>query len=160
MVSATAWGRLAAGASSEAVRVFRTASSHEMPGDAIRSMHGLLRATRGAAVAVVRLDPARAKLTFAGIGNIAVWIDDGEARHGLLSTPGIVGHNARKFNDMQVPLPPGATVIMHSDGLTSKWDLKSYPGLRSRDAHLVAATLMRDAAVHHDDASILVTQAA
>jgi anti-sigma regulatory factor (Ser/Thr protein kinase) len=153
-------GVLAAGASSEAVLAFRTGTSHEMPADAIRYMHDRLRATRGAAVAVVRLDPVHRKLTFAGIGNIAAWVDDGEARHGLLSTPGIVGHNARKFSEMQIALPPGATVILHSDGLTSKWDLGAYPGLRSRDAHLVAATLMRDAAVHHDDASILVAQAA
>jgi hypothetical protein len=37
--------------------------------------------------------------------------------------------------------------------------LDAYPGLRARDPHLVAATLIRDAGVRHDDASIMVAKA-
>ncbi len=153
-------GLLAAAASSEAVRAFRTGGPDEMPADAMRHLHGALHSTRGAAVAVARLDPARGRITFTGIGNVAAWVDDGDRRHGLLSTPGIVGHNARKFSELQLPMPSGATVVLHSDGLTSKWDLGVYPGLRMRDPHLIAATLMRDAAIHHDDASVLVAKVA
>ena len=45
---------------------------------------------------------------------------------------------------------------MHSDGLTDKWDLGRYPGLLVRSPLVVAATLLRDAAVRRDDASVLV----
>ncbi len=57
-----------------------------------------------------------------------------------------------------MPLPERALVVLHSDGLTSKWNLEAYPGLRERDPHLVAATLMRDAGVRHDDASVIVAR--
>ncbi|HEX3468867.1 MAG TPA: ATP-binding protein [Candidatus Elarobacter sp.] len=152
-------GALAAAASNQAVRAFLGAPLGQTPGELLRGLHGALRATRGAAAAVVRLDPALAALTFAGVGNIAVWIDDGEQRRGLPSAPGIVGHNARTFRDLTVALSPDATVVMHSDGLTTKWDLAAYPGLRAHDPLLVAATLMRDAGIHHDDASVVVMRA-
>lgn len=149
-------GELAAMAGREAVRAF-----HSQDGitDVMRSMQGIdaaLHSTRGAAVGILRIDRAGENATFAGIGNISVWIDDGERRQGLISTPGIVGHSAKRVRPVDVRLPKHAIVVMHSDGLTSKWDLNLYPGLRSRDRRLVAATLFRDAGVHHDDASILV----
>jgi anti-sigma regulatory factor (Ser/Thr protein kinase) len=151
-------GPLAAAASGAAVRAFLGASPGQTPAELLRALHGALRGTRGAAVAIVRLDPALRTLTFAGAGNVAIWIDDGEQRRGLSSAPGIVGHNARAFRDLRVPLPAGARVVLHSDGLTSKWDLATYPGLRVHDPHLIAATLMRDAAIHHDDASVVVAK--
>jgi hypothetical protein len=126
------------------------------PALAIRRIDRALHSTRGAAVAIVRFEANGEALTFAGVGNVAVWIDDGVQRRGLLSTPGIVGHNLRKVQDLSAPLPAAATVVMHSDGLTSKWDLAGYPGLRARDPQLIAATLMRDAGVRHDDASVVV----
>lgn len=151
-------GELAATASRAAARAFEAAPGHDTAA-ALSVIDKNLRATRGAAVAAVRIDWAAGRLTFAGIGNIAVWIDDGERRRGLASTPGIVGHNARKFREFAFDLAPDAIVILHSDGLTAKWDLNDYPGLRARDPHLIAATLMRDAAIRHDDSSIVVAKA-
>ncbi len=45
---------------------------------------------------------------------------------------------------------------MHSDGLSAKWRLDDYPNARGRDPQIVAALLLRDAGVRHDDASVLV----
>lgn len=150
-------GELAAHAARESVRIFVTGSDTD-PTTILQQIDRALRATRGAAIAVVRIDPARTMLTFAGVGNVATWVDDGERRRELASTPGIVGHNLRRINQVEIPLTPGALVIMHSDGLSSKWTLASYPGLRSKSPLVVAATILRDAGIRHDDAGIVVAR--
>lgn len=123
-----------------------------------------LRPTRGAAVGIARM-PAFASLdgapvTFAGIGNIAasVWTE-GSHRH-LVSHSGIVGHAARRAQLFDVPCPPDALVVLHSDGLTSRWDLERYPGLAIRHPSLVAAVLYRDFARGRDDVTVFVARAA
>lgn len=152
-------GQLAAIASREAVRAFLAEDGGDpRPAETLRRLDSVLRITRGAAAAVVRIDYASRMLTFAGVGNIAVWIDDGERRRGLSSNPGIVGNNTKIIREVDVAIEPHALVIMHSDGLNNKWDLLAYPGLHQRDPHLIAATLMRDAAIRHDDASVVVAR--
>lgn len=152
-------GELAAHASREAVRAFyETTDANESPASIVRRIDAAIRSTRGTAIAVVRIDATSRTLLFAGVGNVAAWIDDGERRRALPSIPGIVGHNARTIRETHFDIAPGSLLIMHSDGLTSKWDLRNYPGLRDRDVHLIAATLMRDAGIRHDDASVLVTR--
>jgi hypothetical protein len=44
--------------------------------------------------------------------------------------------------------------VMHSDGLSEKWAFP--PMLSGREPILAAASLLRDAGVRHDDASVLV----
>ena len=49
---------------------------------------------------------------------------------------------------------------MHSDGVTDKWRLADYPGLAAGHTPLVVATtLLRDAGVRRDDATVLVARA-
>lgn len=149
-------GELAAIASRAAVKRFLAGADDALPAAVLRTLEGDLKGTRGAAVAVARIENDR--ITFAGIGNVGAWIDDGERRQGLLSTPGIVGNHSRRIREVEQPLPARAIVVMHSDGLTSKWNLRSYPGLVKHDARIIAATLIRDAGIHHDDASIVVAK--
>ena len=148
-------GTLAAHASTECVRCFRD-SSEEAPAALLREIHGAVSATRGAAVAIANVDPGAARLTYAGVGNIAGRLVLERQKRGLVSTPGIVGHNLRRVQDTTYDLVPGAWLVMHSDGLSDKWDLAAYPGLLSRSPLVVATTLLRDAAVRRDDASVLV----
>jgi len=159
LVDGLGHGEIAAIAARAAVRAFTAGESDPNPASTLKRLDQALRGTRGAAVAIVRIDPSSASLTFAGVGNVAAWIDDGERRRALVSSAGIVGNNARTIREVTVPLAPRSLVLLHSDGLSSKWDLDAYPGLRARDPHLVAATLMRDAGVRRDDASIAVARA-
>ncbi len=148
-------GPLAARASHEAVRVFREARE-ESPAALLRLIHARIASTRGAATAIGHLDVLQHRLTYAGIGNIAGRIVSGQTSRGLVSMPGIVGHNLRHVQDAVFDVEPDAWVVMHSDGLTDKWNLANYPGLLTRSPLIVAATLLRDAGVRRDDASVLV----
>lgn len=149
-------GPLAAVASAEAVRAFRAAAPAG-PADLLRAVHRALPGTRGAAAAVARLDGDAVR--YAGVGNIAGVVDDGLTRRAMISHPGIVGAQARTIREVAYPLPRGAVVVMHSDGVTERQSLEPYPGLLGRTPLVIASVLLRDFGVRRDDASVVVARA-
>jgi anti-sigma regulatory factor (Ser/Thr protein kinase) len=128
------------------------------PSAVVQDAHEALRITRGAALAVARIDYATDTVRFAGIGNVAGIVLDGEGRRPLVSHNGIVGNNMRKVQEFALPCPPGALCVLHSDGLQTQWSLADYPGLQSRQPVLAAAILMRDFRRERDDAMVLVAR--
>jgi anti-sigma regulatory factor (Ser/Thr protein kinase) len=126
------------------------------PSETLHAAHEALRITRGAALSVARIDYSANVLRFAGIGNVNGVVYDGEVRRALVSHNGIVGNNMRKVQEFTVDCPPGALVILHSDGIQTQWDLRAYPGLVARTPAIVAGILMRDFIRRRDDAMVLV----
>ena len=132
----------------------------------VEASHVALRATRGAALGVASIpaldaaDGAPGIARFCGVGNIAasVWTPSGH-RH-LVSHAGIVGHQMRKAQEFQVDWPRDGLLILHSDGLATRWDLSKYPGLAHRHPTLVAAALYRDFARGRDDVTVFVARVA
>ena len=150
-------GPEAARASNAAVALVQPDSSFA-PAAVLQLAHGALIGSRGAAVAVACLDGDADTLRFAGIGNISVSLHGGaNARH-MVSHNGIVGSNMRKVQEFSMPLTDDAMLIMHSDGIGTRWDLERYPGLSQRHPALIAAVLYRDHVRGRDDASIVVAQ--
>jgi len=126
------------------------------PADVLQAAHEALRITRGAALSVARIDYAAGEVRFAGIGNVGGIVYDGESRRAMVSHNGIVGNNMRKVQEFTLACPPGALVILHSDGIQTQWDLNAYPGLYARTPAIVAGILMRDFIRRRDDAMVLV----
>jgi anti-sigma regulatory factor (Ser/Thr protein kinase) len=155
LVDGLGHGPLAAFASREAVRVFLSAPVAS-PGTLLAAVHEGIRATRGAAAAVAEIDRDAGRLRYAGLGNISGWIEQNERREGMVSVPGIAGGPGGSIREMTYDLAPDAVVVLHSDGLTSRWSLGDYPGLRARSAVVVASTLLRDVGRRRDDASVSV----
>ncbi len=152
-------GMEAHAAASEAVRILRLYPDLP-PAALLERVHGALRSTRGAAVAVARIDLTHAKLTFAGVGNISGRIYSGsEPRHGLASVNGTAGHQAHKLQEFSYPWPVDGLLQLHSDGLLSATGLESYPGLSQRDPALIAGVLYRDFARGRDDSTVVVAKA-
>ncbi|WP_377705098.1 ATP-binding protein [Pseudoduganella sp. UC29_71] len=148
-------GPLAADASRAAVHTAMAAP--EQPASVLlEDMHGALRATRGAAAAVVRIDMLAGGLQLAGIGNIACHAWSGGTRRQLVSHNGIVGSNMRKVQEFPAPWGHDSMLILHSDGLGSRWNLDDYPGLAARHPAVVAAVLYRDFSRRSDDVTVLV----
>jgi hypothetical protein len=123
----------------------------------IEAIHLGLRHTRGAAVAVAELDESTRKVTFAGLGNIngRICIAD-RSPCALISVNGTAGIEARMAREFAYDWPAGAAVILHSDGLTTRWDLADYPGVLARDPSIISGVLFRDYCRGTDDASIVV----
>ena len=122
------------------------------------AVHAKLRATRGAAVAVIRHDPARGEVAFAGVGNIAATVVDGESQRAMVSHNGIVGHNMHKSVEYAYPWPRGALLVAHSDGLETRWDLGTVPGILQRHPAVIAAALFRKYTRKRDDVVVLVAR--
>jgi anti-sigma regulatory factor (Ser/Thr protein kinase) len=140
-------------AAAAAVEAFREAGD-ATPAQALEAAHRRLRSTRGAAAAVLRLSDKVAE--FAGIGNIA-GVTCGAERNGhMVSLGGIVGHECRKVQQFAYETAPGELIILHSDGLQTRWDLNDYPGLQRRHPALVAGVLFRDFRRVRDDATVVV----
>jgi anti-sigma regulatory factor (Ser/Thr protein kinase) len=146
-------GPLAATAATEAVHALLDAPQGE-PAAAVARAHGRMGHTRGGALGVVQVTGRLVR--FCGLGNItAVILADG-TRQSMLSVPGIAGHQARAIRQFEYDAPPGAVIILHSDGLSHRWDPAALPGLSARDPLVVAAALLAEAGTHRDDAGVLV----
>jgi anti-sigma regulatory factor (Ser/Thr protein kinase) len=144
----------AAEASVQAVRIFQRHKGHQV-GTLLDYVHGGLRATRGAAVSVARLNPERSKITFAGIGNVAGAVAAPSGIRRMVALSGTAGHVVRKIQTFEYPFSEGI-VILHSDGLATSWTLDRYPGLLNAHPTLIAAVLYRDFARRRDDVTVLV----
>jgi len=156
LVDGLGHGPDAAEAAVEAVRLFHRFGAHRLPA-LLDYIHGGLRATRGAAVSLARLEESSRNILFSGIGNVAgVLLANGDLRW-MVSMPGTAGHNARKIQSFDYPFPSGL-VILHSDGLVSNWTLEKYPDLAARHPSLIAAVLYRDLTRGRDDATVLVAK--
>ncbi len=128
------------------------------PAHLMHALHDALRGTRGAAAAIAHVDFMSRELRFTGVGNIAASVHDGDARRHLVSHNGIVGNNMRKAQEFSFGWSDNSVLVMHSDGIGTRWDLKNYPGLVSRHPSVIAAVLYRDFARARDDATVLVVR--
>lgn len=136
-------------------RVFAAAPFSE-PESSIATMHQAMCGTRGGAAAVALFDTRLGVLRFAGIGNIGASLLNAEKSRGLASHPGIVGSQFRKARAFDYPVEGAQLLIMYSDGLQSRWNLRDYPGLVHRHPAIIATVLHRDYCRGRDDATVLV----
>jgi anti-sigma regulatory factor (Ser/Thr protein kinase) len=152
-------GPLAAEAADEAVRIFR-AHSEEAPASIITRIHDALKKTRGAAAAIAEIRPQSGTLIYAGVGNISGSILSNTLSRSLVSHNGTLGHVMARVQEFKVEWPRDGILVMHSDGLLSRWDLTGYAGILARQPALIAGVLLRDFRRERDDSSVLVMKGA
>lgn len=150
-------GPIAAEAAQEAVRIFHQVSN-QTPEQILGEIHSALSKTRGAAVSIAEILPEKAVLNYAGAGNIVAAICFNGKTRSLVSMNGTLGHSVGKFQQFSYPWEKTSALIMHSDGLGTRWNVEQYPGLASRHPSLLAGVLYRDFCRKRDDATILVSR--
>jgi hypothetical protein len=121
-------------------------------GDILSRCHRELASTRGAAVALLRVDAARHEVEHVAIGNVEVAAAAREATR-WLAVPGIVGSRMRKVSVTQQRLHLGDVIAVHTDGVSRRLDLGRYFAL---DASSLASTLVEHYGSQHDDAACVV----
>ncbi|MFY9863785.1 MAG: ATP-binding protein [Trebonia sp.] len=146
-------GPLAATAAAQGVAAVLEDPAAE-PAALVERAHRRIAGTRGGAIGVVQV--AGEVIRFAGLGNIAAVILADGTRRSMLSVPGIAGHQARTIRQFEYPAPAGAAIILHSDGVSSRWEPGALPGLNARDPLVIAAALLAEAGTRRDDAGVLV----
>lgn len=150
-------GSLAAVASTAAATKFMQ-DPFAPPGNAMLGLHQSLSGTRGAAAACMILRAADMKIDYTGVGNISGAIATTERTRGMVSHNGTLGLQLLRTQQFAYDYPAGALVIMHSDGLSARWNLSDYPGLFKRHPAVIAGVLYRDNVRLRDDATVLVAR--
>ncbi len=148
----------AAEASQAATQVFERFDG--LPHAVLERAHGLMRATRGAAVAIAELDDDTGSVLFAGAGNITGRLVSGVDDRTLLSQHGTLGLQIRKLSDARYDWPEHSMLVMHSDGITSRWSLDGARGVMQADPVLIAGWLIRGNLRGRDDATVVVVKRA
>jgi anti-sigma regulatory factor (Ser/Thr protein kinase) len=156
MVDGLGHGLKAHEAAMEAEHVFQD-HVEEQPGVLLQRIHTALRSSRGAAVALGTVDLVSGTLTYAGVGNIAATVirADGQSQ-GLVSNNGTVGADTISVKEFQYQWRVGEQLIVHTDGLRTRWSIKDRLGLGTCHPAIVAAFLHRDYLRGRDDATVAV----
>jgi anti-sigma regulatory factor (Ser/Thr protein kinase) len=149
----------AAEAAQEAVATFKQRMSLS-PGEILTYINDALRKTRGAVAAIAEVRPNENRLVYAGVGNISGVVLAGGGSRSLVSHNGTLGLSAPKIQEFSSEWPADAVLVLHSDGIHSKWDLSPYPGLLARHPAVIGGALVRDFRRQRDDASVVVVKAA
>ena len=130
--------------------------SHESLTEMISRSHDALRKTRGAAMSIAAVDHDRSIVTYAGIGNIGASLITGSSSRSLMCQNGTVGAvMPRSPQEYTYPITQNTTLLMFSDGLSTKTSIAGYPGLHNRHPALIAGVAYRDFAKKRDDATVL-----
>jgi anti-sigma regulatory factor (Ser/Thr protein kinase) len=152
-------GMGAAEAAQEALATFKQRIAL-CPGEILSYMHDALRKTRGAVAAIAEIRPRDNRLIYAGVGNVSGVVLTGADSRSLVSHNGTLGITAPRIQEFKSDWSPDSVLVLHSDGLQSKWDLAPYRGLLSRHPAVIGGALLRDFRRQRDDASVVVVKAA
>jgi hypothetical protein len=124
------------------------------PQETMVRANGLMSKTRGGAAACARL--VGDKVSYAGVGNISGTLISVGKSQGLVSQNGTLGLHQRRTQQFEYQREPGALLIMHSDGVSARWDLRNRPDLLVRHPAIIAGTIYRDHGRKSDDATVVV----
>lgn len=72
-----------------------------------------------------------------------------------MSHNGTAGLELRRVQEFSYDFAPGALLLLHSDGVSARWDLGRYPGLAARDPAVIAGVIYRDFTRVRDDAIVV-----
>jgi anti-sigma regulatory factor (Ser/Thr protein kinase) len=158
LVDGLGHGSLAAEAAEEAIAIFGKRAEHP-PAEILSYVHEGLRKTRGAVAAVAEIFPGRKTLNYAGVGNTSASVLSQQSSRSLVSHSGTLGLATAKIQEFKMDWPDDGILIMHSDGLLTRWDLSTYSGLLARHPAVIGAALLRDFRRQRDDASVVVVKA-
>lgn len=147
-------GTFAAEAARTCIGAFQSAP-FDAPRDVLQRANRAMSRTRGGAAAVARL--SNGSLTYGGVGNITGYLVSAEKSQGLVSHNGTLGLHQRPAQQLEYQVEPGALLVMHSDGVSARWDLKQRPELLRAHPAIIAAALYRDHGRDgRDDATVVV----
>jgi serine phosphatase RsbU (regulator of sigma subunit) len=121
----------------------------------LKGLHETLRGTRGAAAALGVLDLTTGLMRYLGVGNTVIR-RFGAGTERLVATDGIVGGNMRMPREQRMTLSPRDTVVMYSDGVHDRFELRDRPQLLLQDAEKIARTVVKLFSKDYDDAACIV----
>jgi anti-sigma regulatory factor (Ser/Thr protein kinase) len=150
-------GYFASEAARAAVEVFRK-SQGLPPTTILERMHAAMRSTRGAAAALVHVDPAKNSIQFAGVGNISCALLNASGTQYMVSHNGTLGHQMRRIQQFEYSYSPGDLLLMQSDGLTTHSKQALPASMQAENPLIIAPLIYSERVRGRDDATILVSR--
>jgi serine phosphatase RsbU (regulator of sigma subunit) len=126
----------------------------------ITDCHHALRKTRGAALSIAVFACHDGTMTWLGVGNVSAVLARADpsarpARHALLLRGGVVGYRLPPLRPEVLPIFPGDTLIMASDGIASAYE---HEPMHGRDPKQLARDILARHGKETDDALVLVAR--
>jgi anti-sigma regulatory factor (Ser/Thr protein kinase) len=126
------------------------------PREQVQRTHQALQTTRGAAICALAIDGEASTLSYSGAGNVVGRVLSGVFDKSIVTQHGTAGLQIRRPEETAMELPAHALVIVHSDGIDTRWRADRILPVLKKDPALVAAILLRDHTRHRDDATVVV----
>ncbi len=121
----------------------------------ISGLHHCLVGTRGAVATVCKFEAETGILRYIGVGNISLRIV-GRQSTSLVVSDGVLGYGALHVNVHEMKLYPGSTLILHSDGISTHFDILECPEILHKPAGELAEEILNRFGMKDDDASCIV----
>jgi anti-sigma regulatory factor (Ser/Thr protein kinase) len=139
-----------------AVKAFRRSTASEST-EILREIHDAVKKSRGLVATVATVDYHTQTWNICGIGNINTRIYMGIENKTYTPFNGILGLNIpRTLNSTTVPYLKHQVLVMHSDGLKTRWNLNELISIIKQNPGIIASSLYKDNIRGTDDAIILV----
>jgi anti-sigma regulatory factor (Ser/Thr protein kinase) len=115
------------------------------------------RHTRGVVMVLARLDSPTV-LTLANLGNIEMRPWTGTERLQIKVQRGFLGAGDDYVHVQRRRWDPEWVLVLHSDGLRTRWEWSDFPGLEREPPQMIANHLLSNLAKDDDDATVLVVK--
>lgn len=123
----------------------------------LRAIHEATKKSRGLVATVAAADFSEACWNICGVGNISTRIYSGLQAKTYTPYNGILGHNMpRTMNSTMATLEKHQVIIMHSDGLRTRWNLNELLSIMKHSPGIIASSIYKESLRGTDDALILV----
>lgn len=150
-------GDAAAAAANTAVECIKNNYEKSLA-EIIKGCHEKMKKTRGAAIGIALIDLDRSTLKYACVGNIRVRVKS-QRTINPVSTNGILGYNLRKVREEEFPFNLKDLIILHSDGISGKFDLNLYPPeFLGQHPQVIAERIAAEFGRRTDDLTIVVAR--
>jgi serine/threonine protein phosphatase PrpC len=122
----------------------------------IRVAHTALHNTRGAVIAILRLEPATRQAHYIGVGNIGVYVYSNTSIKPI-SKNGILGYRLPTLLQLKYTYNSGDTFVLYSDGISARFSSDLNLDHKQAPQHL-AETILHKYGKSNDDATVVVVR--
>ena len=150
-------GEAAHRASREAQQYVRSHTAESLK-NIFAGVEGACRDTRGVVMLLARFEWEAGTVTLGSVGNITLRLCHAKESRHLVAERGVLGGNASSPMIREWDWDPDAVMVLHSDGLTSRWDCDEFALRDEGSATAVARELLRSLSKADDDATVLVVK--
>jgi negative regulator of sigma-B (phosphoserine phosphatase) len=152
-------GAEAAFAARTAAQVLRQHASDPIL-DLVQRCHTQLRTTRGVVMTLASFDIRKSSMTWVGIGNVEGVLlrassGNDRPREAVMSRGGIVGYQLPPLRATVLPVSPGDTLIMATDGVRSGF---THGVIREHTPQAIADSILARYRKGSDDALVVVAR--